>query len=155
MTWDGIDTWIVVIGILTGMSSALLGSYLLLRRMSLMGDAISHAILPGLAIAFLITTSRDSIPMFIGAAFLGVLTAVITQLLHRNGKIEENASLGVVFTTMFALGLVLIALFANKVHLDASCVLYGNYCFSDARSGITMGMDGSEGSSCAFCGTSD
>ena len=126
MTWDGIDTWIVVIGILAGMSSALLGSYLLLRRMSLMGDAISHAVLPGLAIAFLMTTSRNSIPMFIGAAVLGVLTAVITQLLHRNGKIEENASLGVVFTTMFAMGLVLISLFANKVHLDASCVLYGN-----------------------------
>lgn len=130
MSWDGIDTWIVVLGVLAGMSSALLGSYLLLRKMSLMGDAISHAVLPGLAIAFLVTMSRDSIPMFIGAAILGVLTAIITQLLHRRGKIEENASLGVVFTTLFAVGLILISLFANKVHLDASCVLYGNIVLS-------------------------
>ena len=121
----GFDFWIIVAAVLSALSCALLGNFLVLRRMSMMGDAISHAVLPGLAAAFLITGSRDSFTMFIGAAIVGVLTAVLTEWIHRLGKVEHSASMGVVFTSLFALGLVLIVQAADHVDLDAECVLYG------------------------------
>lgn len=120
-----LDFWIITLGCLTAASCALLGNFLVLRRMSMMGDAISHAVLPGLADAFLITASRDSLPMFIGAVIVGVLTALLTQFLTRFGRVDEGGSMGIVFTTLFAIGLILIVRAADKVDLDADCVLYG------------------------------
>lgn len=125
MEWYAIDTWIVIVGMLAAISCALLGNFLVLRKMSMMGDAISHAVLPGLAIAFLVTGARASLTMFIGAAVVGVLTAVFTQWVSRFGKVDEGASMGIVFTTLFALGLLLIVQAADHVDLDAGCVLYG------------------------------
>ena len=123
-SWQ-IDGWIIAAGVLCAMACALLGNFLVLRKMSMMGDAISHAVLPGLAAAFLITGSRDSVPMFIGAAVVGVLTAVLTQWVAKFGKVEESASMGVVFTALFAIGLIMIVRAADKVDLDPGCVLYG------------------------------
>lgn len=125
MNWALLDTWIVLAGALCAMSCALLGNFLVLRKMSMMGDAISHAVLPGLAIAFLLTGSRASLPMFIGAALVGVLTAVFTEWVRSFGHVEESASMGVVFTALFAAGLVLIVRAADHVDLDPGCVLYG------------------------------
>ena len=125
MEWYSIDTWIVVIGALAAVACALLGNFLVLRKMSMMGDAISHAVLPGLAIAFLVTGARASLTMFIGAAVVGVLTAVFTQWISRFGKVDEGASMGIVFTSLFALGLLLIVQAADHVDLEPSCVLYG------------------------------
>jgi manganese/zinc/iron transport system permease protein len=125
-TWTMVDTWIVVAGALCAMSCALLGSFLVLRKMSMMGDAISHAVLPGIAVAFMLTQSRASLPMFVGAAVVGVLTAVLTQWVAKSGKVDESASMGVVFTGLFALGLLLVVQAANGTDLDASCVLYGS-----------------------------
>jgi manganese/zinc/iron transport system permease protein len=119
------DTWIVVVGALAATACALLGNFLVLRKMSMMGDAISHAVLPGLAIAYLVTEARASLTMFIGAAIVGVLTAVFTQWISRFGKVDEGASMGIVFTTLFALGLLLIVQAADYVDLDPGCVLYG------------------------------
>jgi manganese/zinc/iron transport system permease protein len=124
--WNwALDGWIVAAAVLCALSCALLGNFLVLRRMSMMGDAISHAVLPGLAVAFLITGSRDSWPMFVGAALVGVLTAVLTQWVTHFGKVEESASMGVVFTALFAIGLILIVRAADHVDLDPGCVLYG------------------------------
>jgi len=125
MTWYAMDTWIVVVGALAAVACALLGNFLVLRKMSMMGDAISHAVLPGLAIAFLVTGARASLTMFIGAAIVGVLTAVFTQWISRFGKVDEGASMGIVFTSLFALGLLLIVQAADHVDLDPGCVLYG------------------------------
>lgn len=125
MTWSSLDTWIVVAGALSAVSCALLGCFLLVRRLSMMGDAISHSVLPGLAVAFLLTGSRDSLPMLAGAVVVGLLTALLTQFLHRGGRVEESAAMGVVFTSLFALGLVLIVRAADSVDLDPGCVLYG------------------------------
>ncbi len=121
-----IDGWIVAAGAFAAMACALPGTFLVLRKMSLMGDAISHAVLPGLAIAFLITHSRGVLPMFVGAVIVGVLTAVGTQVITRYGKVESGAAMGVVFSIFFALGLVLIRQAADHVDLDPGCVLYGN-----------------------------
>lgn len=125
MNWTSLDTWIVITGALCAMGCALPGCFLVLRKMSMMGDAISHAVLPGLATAFLITGSRASLAMFFGAAVVGVLTAVFTQWITRLGNVDQGAAMGIVFTTLFALGLVLIRSAADKVDLDPGCVLYG------------------------------
>ena len=120
------DGWIVLAGILCAVAASLPGNFLLLRRMSLLGDAISHAILPGLAVAFLISESRSSVPMFLGAVIVGILTALFTEWIRNFGDVDEGASMGVVFTTLFALGLVLIVRAADHVDLDPGCVLYGS-----------------------------
>jgi len=125
MDWTWLDSWIVVTGALCAVSCALLGNYLVLRKMSMMGDAISHAVLPGLAMAFLYTGARGSWAMFVGAAVVGILTAVCTQGLSRYGRVDEGASMGVVFTILFAIGLIMIVRGADAVDLDPNCVLYG------------------------------
>lgn len=125
MNWSLLDTWIVATAVVTGLACALLGNFLVLRRMSMMGDAISHAVLPGLAAAFLITGSRGSVAMLVGAAVVGVLTALFTQWISRFGKVEESAAMGVVFTGLFAAGLIMIVRAADAVDLDPGCVLYG------------------------------
>ena len=120
-----LDGWIVLAGMLCAVASSLLGCFLLLRRMSLLGDAISHAVLPGLAGAFLISGSRSSVWMFVGAVIVGVLTALLSDWIHKHGKVDEGASMGVVFTTLFAGGLLMIVVAADRVDLDPGCVLYG------------------------------
>ena len=120
------DGWIVLAGALCAVASSLLGCFLVLRRMSLLGDAISHAILPGLAAAFLITESRSSLPMFIGAVIVGILTALLTEWIRETGRVDEGASMGVVFTSLFALGIIMIVQAADHVDLDPGCVLYGS-----------------------------
>ena len=94
------DGWIVLAGILCAVAASLPGNFLLPRRMSLLGDAISHAILPGLAAAFLISNSRSGVPMFLGAVAIGVLTALLTEWIRNFGDVDEGASMGVVFTTV-------------------------------------------------------
>ena len=123
--WTNSDTWIVITAILCAVASALPGCFLVLRKMSMMGDAISHAVLPGLAMAFIITGSRASIGMFVGAVITGILTALFTQWISRFGQVDRGASMGIVFTTLFAIGLILIVKAADHVDLDAGCVLYG------------------------------
>lgn len=120
-----LDGWIVGVAVLCAVASASLGNFLVLRRMSMLGDAITHAVLPGLAVAFFVSHSRSSLPMFLGAVIVGILTAFFTEWIRRVGKVDEGASMGVVFTSLFALGLVMIVQAADKVDLDAGCVLYG------------------------------
>lgn len=141
MNWTSFDTWIVVVGALCAVSAALPGCFLVLRKMSMMGDAISHAVLPGLAVAFLITESRASLSMFVGAAVVGVLTAVFTQWISRFGNVDRGAAMGVVFTTMFAVGLILIVQAADHVDLDPGCVLYGAIELTPLD-GIRLGANG-------------
>ncbi len=125
MIWTSLDTEIALLATLSALACALPGCFLVLRRMSMMGDAISHSVLPGLAVAYLATGSRSSLTMFVGAALAGLLTAYLVHAVHRAGKVEEGASMGVVFTSLFALGLLLLVRGADRVDLDPSCVLYG------------------------------
>jgi manganese/zinc/iron transport system permease protein len=113
-------------GALAAVSCAILGCVLVLRRMSLMGDAISHAVLPGIVIAFVFTESLHAAPVFIGCAAAGIATALLSELVHRLGRVEPGASMGVVFTVLFAVGVILLEQVGGRtVHLDADCVLYG------------------------------
>jgi manganese/zinc/iron transport system permease protein len=117
--------WIMAIGALVAASCALCGSFLVLRRMAMLGDAISHAVLPGIAIAFLLSGSRNSWFMLIGAGALGIITAVLVQALSRGGRVKTDAAIGVTFTSLFALGVILISRYAGAVDLDLDCVLHG------------------------------
>lgn len=121
--------WIILTGSLVAITSGLLGCFLILRKMTMVGDAISHAVLPGIAIAFLISGSRSSVPMLIGAAAFGMLCTVLIELFHKKAKLQEDASIGISFTWLFALGVILITYFADKVDLDQDCVLYGDITF--------------------------
>lgn len=124
-TWTILDTWIVATAAMCGMACALLGNFLVLRKISLMGDAISHALLPGIVVAFMLTGSRASWPMFVGAAGAGILTAWLAEWLRGRGKVDEGASMGIVFTSLFALGIILLRRFVDSVDLDPDCVLNG------------------------------
>ena len=123
------DFQIILVGILVAISCAILGCFLVLRKMAMVGDAISHAVLPGIVIAFLVVQRFDSIFMLIGAAILGVFTTLLIEFLHKQGKLQTDASIGVSFTSLFALGVILISVFASKVDLDAECVLFGEIAY--------------------------
>lgn len=108
------------------LSCALVGNFLVLRRQSLMGDAVSHAVLPGIVAGFLVAGTRDTFPMLAGALVAALVAGVLIELVRRLGKVEAGAAMGVVFTGLFALGVVLIEQGAARaVDLDADCVLYG------------------------------
>lgn len=120
-----LDLWTILVAIVTNTSCAIVGCYLVLRRMSLLGDAISHSVLAGIAFAFLATGSLSYGPMLIGAVLVGLLTAFLTQSLQWLGNVPEDSSMGVVFTSLFALGVVVIAQF-DDLHIDVRCVLEGD-----------------------------
>lgn len=116
---------VLIVAALAAANCALVGSYLVLRRTALLGDAISHGVLPGLVIGFALAGNRDLVPMLAGALAAAFATALLTDLLRRHLRIDGDAAMGVVFTTMFALGVILIERYAAQVDLDPGCVLYG------------------------------
>lgn len=121
-----LDLPAMLAGTLAVVVCGLLGNFLLLRRMSLMGDAISHSVLPGLVAGFLIAGTRDSVPMFLGAAAAGLATVLLVETLRKLAKLESGAAMGVVFSILFAAGIVLIEqAAAGGVDLDPECVLNG------------------------------
>lgn len=134
------EWWIVGIGMLVCVSAALMGCFLILRKMALMGDAISHAVLPGIAVATWLTGSLSSWSTLLGATLVGILTPVLIDGLKSTGRIQEDASLGLVFTILFALGVVMIANMGN-VHLDVDCVLFGEIATTPFDRWVWRGMD--------------
>ena len=122
--------WIVLMGFLITAACGMIGNYLILRRMALVGDAISHSVLPGLAIAFLLSHSLNTLPMFIGALGAGIVTTVMIELIHKKTRVKQDSAIGITFSTLFAIGVILISLGqTDAVHLDAECVLYGEIAF--------------------------
>ena len=122
--WD-YDGWIIVVTAIVAIICALPGSFLLVRRQAMLGDAVAHAVLPGIAIGFLVSGTRSGFWMLFGAVLAGLTTAGLTQVLRGIGGVDRGSALGVVFSTLFALGLVLIVQTADSVDLDPACVLYG------------------------------
>ncbi|MGE7778485.1 metal ABC transporter permease [Peribacillus sp. NPDC097264] len=123
------DFWIILVGALVASSCSVLGCFLIVRKMTLIGDAISHSVLPGIVLAFLITGSRDSIPMLIGAAALGLLTVFLIQLFQTSG-VQSDAAIGIVFTSLFAVGIVLVSLYTQQIDFDLDHVLYGEIAYT-------------------------
>ena len=127
----GMDTygWMTLMAFLVTATCGLIGNYLILRRMALVGDAISHSVLPGLAGAYLLSGSLTLPAMMAGAVGAGLLTTFLIEFLHTRSRIKADAAIGITFCSLFALGVVMINLFASKVHLDAECVLYGELSY--------------------------
>ena len=117
--------WIALMGFFVTTACGLVGNYLILRRMALVGDAISHSVLPGLVVAYLLAGTRHSTVMFAGALVAGLLTTVLIEVIHKKSRVKQDAAIGITFSSLFAIGVILISHFASKVDLDQECVLYG------------------------------
>jgi manganese/zinc/iron transport system permease protein len=117
----------LLIGCLAAVACALPGNFLILRRQALIGDAISHVVLPGIVVAFLVTGAISATAMMLGAATAAVVSVAMIEGIRRFGRIEAGAAMGVVFTAMFAGGVLLLELSdTSGVHLDVEHALYGN-----------------------------
>ncbi len=122
---DPLHAWNIATAMVVAAGCGLVGSLLVVRRMSLLGDAISHAVLPGIVLAVIAGGRPGGGLVMLGAVAAAVLTAWLTAGLTAGAGVAEDAGTGVAFTTLFALGVVLVSAFASRVDLDASCVLYG------------------------------
>ena len=111
--------------VLVGMTCGVLGCFVVLRQMALIGDAISHAILPGVVIAFLVTNNTGVWGLLLGALLAGLLTAVLINLVSHSSRTKEDSAIGIVFTALFALGLILISNLPRGTHFDLKCFIYG------------------------------
>lgn len=123
------EIWILMTASLVAASCALVGSLLILRRMALLGDAISHAVLLGIVLVYLLFHQTSLVWMLTGATLIGLLTAWLSQFIQQKTHLAPDASLGLVFTWFFALAIVLIALYADHIHLDHEHVLFGEMAF--------------------------
>jgi manganese/zinc/iron transport system permease protein len=132
--------YVILTGVLVASACSVVGCFLVLRKMAMIGDAISHSVLPGIVIAFLLSGSRDSVAMMLGAALLGLLTVFLIQMFHQSG-VQSDASIGVVFTALFAVGILLISLFARHIDLDLDCVLYGEIAYVPWNTIDLFGVD--------------
>jgi manganese/zinc/iron transport system permease protein len=129
----------MLMGFLVATACGLVGNYLILRRMALVGDAISHSVLPGLVIAFLIAGKRDTIAMFVGALVAGVVTTMLIELIHKKSRVKQDAAIGITFTSLFAIGVILVSQYASRVDLDQECVLYGEIAYTSVDLPVVIG----------------
>ncbi len=132
---------IQLVAIVVAAACALPGVFLVLRKMAMMSDAISHAILPGIVIAFFITEDLSSPWLILGAALTGVLTVALVELLNRSRLVKEDAAIGLVFPALFSIGVILIARYAGDVHLDTDAVLLGELAFAPFDRLVVNGFD--------------
>ena len=144
MTFDTNAFLIILTGALIAVSCGFLGVFMMLRKMSMTGDAISHAVLPGIVIGFFVSGSQRSLEVIMGAGLLGILATLMIEGLRKKAKVQLDASIGITFTLLFAIGIILINLFAYKVDLDQECVLYGQIAYLPidlwiTKSGMNLG----------------
>ncbi|MFL1896048.1 metal ABC transporter permease [Aquimarina sp. 2-A2] len=121
---------IQLIAILVAIACALPGTFLVLRKMALITDAISHSILPGIVVGFFITQDLSSPLLIFLAALTGVLTVVLVEFIQKTGLVKEDTAIGLVFPALFSIGVIMIAKNANDVHLDIDAVLLGELAFA-------------------------
>jgi manganese/zinc/iron transport system permease protein len=127
---SGADLEILAIAVVTAVAAALPGAFLVLRRMALVSDAISHSVLPGIVVAFFLTGSLSSPLLLVAAAATGVLTVALIEAVRRSRLVPEDAAIGLVFPALFSIGVILISRYAGDVHLDTDAVLLGELAFA-------------------------
>src|SRR3989338_3174065 len=133
--------FVLIIAVVTALTCALIGNFLVLRRLAMLGDAMSHAVLPGILVGYLIARDLQSPLFFLGAVMFCVIMAVAIEALIKNRFIREESAIGIAFTSLFALGVVLLVRFADTVHLDQDAVLYGQVEFSAFERLMIGGFD--------------
>jgi manganese/zinc/iron transport system permease protein len=122
------DFWIILTGSLVGITCAMIGCFLVLRKMAMLADAISHTVLLGIVGGYLVSRSLEGPSLLIGAVVVGLLTAFLVQVLSGKG-VQADAAIGVVFTSLFAVGVILLSVFAGNIHLDVDHALMGEITF--------------------------
>lgn len=121
---------IILLASLTAVTCAVPGVFLILRRVALMSDAISHAILVGIVIAFFYTKNLNSPLLLVAATLTGLLTVSLTELIIHTQKLKKDAAIGLIFPILFSIGVILINRYAGGVHIDSDCVLFGEIAFA-------------------------
>ncbi len=129
----------VLMGFLVAAACGWIGCYLLLQGMALLGDAISHTVLLGIVLAALMTEQVGGSAMFVGAALTGLITTALIEALHSTCRVKEDAAIGIVFTSLFALGVALLSIFASRAHIDTEHVLYGDLGAVANAEALTLG----------------
>lgn len=132
---------IQLIALLVSVACAIPGTFLVLRKMALITDAISHAILPGLVIGFFITHNLNSPLLIFLATLTGLVTVALVSYIQNTGLVKEDTAIGLVFPALFSIGVLLIALRANDVHLDTDAVLLGEIAFAPFDRWLMAGID--------------
>jgi len=132
---------IQLIGAVTAMACALPGVFLILRRMAMLTDAIGHAILFGIVVAFFAVENLNSPLLIVGAALAGLLTVSLVELLERTGRVRSDAATGIVFPLLFGIGVILVSKYADSVHLDTDSVLLGEIAFAPFTRFELAGVD--------------
>lgn len=132
---------IQLIASVVAIACAIPGVFLVLRKMALISDAISHSILPGIVIGFFITQDLNSPLLILLAALTGVITVILVEMIQKTGLVKEDTAIGLVFPTLFSIGVILIAKNANDVHLDVDAVLLGELAFAPFDRLLISGMD--------------
>ena len=132
---------IILIASAVAVACAIPGVFLVLRQMSMMSDAISHAILLGIVLAFFYVKNLSSPFLLIGAAATGVVTVTLTELIFHTKKVKEDASIGLVFPFLFSIAILLINLFAGQVHIDTDAVLLGELAFAPFNRLVFWGIN--------------
>jgi manganese/zinc/iron transport system permease protein len=116
---------IISVGFLVAVNSGIAGSFMVLRKLSMIGDAISHAVLPGIVIAYIIAGQRENFFFLAGAALMGVLVTIMIEWFNKKGRLPTDASIGLSFTFLFAVGIILISAYTDSLDIDPDCVLFG------------------------------
>ncbi|MEY8353186.1 metal ABC transporter permease [Lachnospiraceae bacterium 54-53] len=132
---------IQIIAVIVAVACALPGTFLVLRKMSMMSDSITHTILLGIVLAFFVTHDLSSPLLILGAALMGVMTVWLTEMLSRTGLLAEDAAIGVVFPLLFSVAVILITRYAGSVHLDTDSVLLGELAFAPFDRMVIGGVD--------------
>ena len=132
---------IQLIASLVAVACAIPGTFLVLRKMAMISDAISHSILPGIVVGFFITHDLNSPLLIILAALTGIITVVLVEYIQKTGLVKEDTAIGLVFPTLFSIGVIMIAKNANDVHLDIDAVLLGELAFAPFDRLIIGGTD--------------
>lgn len=135
------DLVILLTAGLTATACGLLGPFLVLRRNALMSDAVAHAVLPGIVVAFLIFQTRAPLPIVAGAAVFGIICVLIIDALRATGLVKWDAAIALVFPTLFALGVIGISTYASGVHLDLDSTIYGEIAFAPFLSLDLLGAE--------------
>ncbi len=135
------DLMIILTGALVGVAGSLVGTFLVLRQNAMLSDAISHSIVFGIVIVWLLTHQQSGPAQIIGAALTGLLTVFLTELLVSSGKVKNDAAIGLVFPVLFAAGVLLLNLYARDVHIDTHTVLLGEIGFVWLRTVPVLGLD--------------
>lgn len=132
---------IQLIAAVVAIACAIPGVFLVLRKMALISDAISHAILPGIVLGFFITHDLNSPLLILMAAVTGVITVILVEAIQKTGLVKEDTAIGLVFPALFSIGVILIAKNANDVHLDVDAVLLGELAFAPFDRFMLFGAD--------------